>query len=292
MRSRFQYFRPQCLVEALEFLESYGHETSVLAGGTDLMIAVRKGETTSRFVMDVSRLDELRAIRKNDDVLTVGAAATFTEISNSQEVLECAPVLARGARHVGSLQIRNVGTVGGNVANASPAADGVPPLVVLQARVHIRSSSSERTPLVEELITAPYRTNLRPDELIVRFIIDPAQTKKYRWSFQRIARRKTLAIARANAAALAMIDPNGAVDDLRLCVGSILPQPARMTGAEEILKGRVPDRELIWEAAKKVSSEMVRLSGVRPTTEYKRPAVEGLVMKALTEILLEEKQHA
>ena len=290
MRSRFEYFRPQSLVEALEFLEAEGERTSLLAGGTDLMIAARNGELKSRFVMDVSRLRELNRIEKADGLLAIGAGATFTEISNSTEVLKSAPVLARAAKSVGSPQIRNVGTIGGNVANASPAADSVPALVVLRARVHIQSLSSERTPLVDELIVAPYRTSLRPDELIVRFLIEPVPTD-YRWSFQRIARRKSLAIARANVAALTGSDSRGAVEDLRLCVGSILPQPARMSAAEDVLKGRIPDSDLISQAAKEVSAEMIRRSGVRPTTEYKKPAVEGLVTKALSEILLEDKRH-
>jgi CO/xanthine dehydrogenase FAD-binding subunit len=290
VRSRFEYFRPQSLVEALEFLKAEGQRTSLLAGGTDLMIAARNGELKSRFVMDVSRLDDLRRIEKVDGLLAIGAGATFTEISNSTKVLKSAPVLARAAKSVGSPQIRNIGTIGGNVANASPAADSVPPLVVLRTRVHVQSLSSERTPLVDELIAAPYRTSLRPDELIVRFLIEPVPTD-YRWSFQRIARRKSLAIARANVAALATFDARGAVEDLRLCVGSILPQPARMSAAEDALKGKILDADLIRQAAKEVSAEMIRRSGVRPTTEYKKPAVEGLVTKALWEILLEDKHH-
>ncbi len=255
------------------------------------MIAARNGELKSRFVLDISRLDEVKGIEKVDGLCAVGAGVTFTEISNSPEILESAPVLARAAKTVGSPQIRNLGTIGGNVANASPAADGVPPLVVLRARAHIRSFSSERAPFVEELMTAPYRTSLKPDELIVRFLIEPIPSGS-RWSFQRIARRKSLAIARANAAVLASLDSRGVVEDLRLCVGSILPQPARMTAAEETLKGKIPNPELIRQASEAVSFEMIRRSGIRPTTEYKKPAVEGLVIKALSETLLETKHHA
>ena len=291
MRARFEYFRPESLISALQFLDAHGDQTSLLAGGTDLMIAARNGELKSRFVLDISRLDELNRIEKVDGLCAVGAGVTFTEISNSPEILASAPVLARAAKTVGSPQIRNLGTIGGNVANASPAADGVPPLVVLRTRAHIRSLSSERTPFVEELITAPYRTSLKPDELIVRFLIEPIPSG-CRWSFQRIARRKSLAIARANAAVLASLDSQGVVEDLRLCVGSILPQPARMTTAEETLKGKIPSPELIRLASETVSSEMIRRSGIRPTTEYKKPAVEGLVIKALSETLLETKHHA
>jgi CO/xanthine dehydrogenase FAD-binding subunit len=291
VRARFEYFRPDSLLSALQFLDAHGDQTSLLAGGTDLMIAARNGELKSRFVLDISRLDELNHIERVDGLCAVGAGVTFTEISNSPEIFKSAPLLARAARTVGSPQIRNLGTIGGNVANASPAADGVPPLVVLRTRAHIRSFSSERTVFVEELITAPYRTSLKPDELIVRFLIEPIPSG-CRWSFQRIARRKSLAIARVNAAVLASLDSQGVVEDLRLCVGSILPQPARMTTAEETLKGKIPSPELIRLASETVSSEMIRRSGIRPTTEYKKPAVEGLVIKALSETLLETKHHA
>ncbi len=149
-----------------------------------------------------------------------------------------------------------------------------------------RAYPQKCTPLVEEFIVAPYKTNLGPDELITGFALEPMKSG-YRWSFQRIARRGALAIARANAAALGKVASDGVVEDLRLSVGSTTPQPARMTAAEELLRGSVPNPELIADAARKVSQEMVRLSGIRPTTQYKRPAVEGLVRKVLAETLLE-----
>ncbi len=289
MRSRFEYIRPKSLTEALKLLKQHGKSASVLAGGTDVMIDVRKGELESKVLLDVSRLEELRNIEVRDGLLFIGAALTFSEISENRHVLEKAPVLARAARCVGSLQIRNLGTVGGNVANASPAADSVPALVAHKARVCVQSASAQRTPSVEEFIVAPYKTSLGPDELITGFALEPMQGG-YRCSFQRIARRSALAIARANAAAIGKMDSAGVVEDLRLSVGSITPQPARMTEAEELLRGSVPNPQLIADAARAVSREMVRRSGVRPTTEYKRPAVEGLVTKVLTDTLLESPE--
>ncbi len=249
------------------------------------MIDVREGNFAGKSLVDVSRLEELRKVEMRDGLLFIGAALTFTEISENPQVLESAPALAKAAGCVGSLQIRNVGTVGGNVGNASPAADSVPALVAHMARVHIQSATSERTPLVEEFIVAPYRTDLKAGELITGFALEPMKSG-YQWSFHRIARRGALAIARANAAALGRVGSNGAIEDLRLSVGSITPQPARMVAAEALLLGSVPNPGLIQDAARKVSQEMVRRSGVRPTTEYKRPAVEGLVIKVLTETLL------
>ena len=176
--------------------------------------------------------------------------------------------------------------MGGNTANASPAADSIPPLVVHNGRVVIRSLFSERVEPIQNVIVGPYRTNLRPDELITAFLLEPLGDG-HRCAFHRVARRKSLAIARINVAAIGCTDSSGTVVDLRISAGSITPQPCRMTAAEEHLIGRVPDEELIRQAAEKVSTEMIRQSGVRVTTEYKRPAVQGLVVKALSELFLE-----
>jgi len=286
MHSRFEYVRPETLLEALTFLATESGRTKILAGGTDLMIAIRAGEIASPFVLDVSRLDELRTVEKRNEGVTIGAAATYTEIIHNNLVNQFAPVVARAAGFVGSTQIRNVGTLGGNAANASPAADSIPPLVVHNGRVVIRSLSSERVEPIQDVIVSPYRTNLKPDELITAFLLEPLGDG-HRCVFHRVARRKSLAIARINVAAIGCTDSSGAVVDLRISAGSITPQPCRMTAAEEHLIGRVPDEALIRQAAEKVSTEMIRQSGVRVTTEYKRPAVQGLVVKALSELFLE-----
>jgi CO/xanthine dehydrogenase FAD-binding subunit len=286
MRSHFEYILPRSLKDALDFLADHGSQTAVLAGGTDLMVAARNGEMASRYVVDVSKLEELRTIAVTEGVLSIGAAVTYTEIINSPEIAKCAPILAQAARCVGSVQIRNVGTLGGNVANASPAADSVPPMMVHRAKVQIRSASSARNEPLERVIIGPYRTSLQPGEVITRFDLEPLGAD-YLWNFQRIARRRALSVARMNAAAIGRVDSNGIVDDVRLSVGSITPEPGRMTGAEDHLKGNAPNSLLIQEAAEKVSQEMIRRSGLRPSTEYKRPAVEGLVVKALTKLFAE-----
>jgi CO/xanthine dehydrogenase FAD-binding subunit len=285
MSPRFRYLRPGTLKEALDFLLVHGSRTSVLAGGTDLMIAVRREDVDRDFILDVSRLEELRCIDREDGLLSVGAALTYTEIKASCEIRSLAPVLCQAAGCVGSVQIRNKGTLGGNVANASPAADSVPAMLVHKALVRIESAAGSRIIPLEELIVAPYRTILQPHELVARFFLEPLENG-WRASFQRIARRRALSVARINAAAVAKLGENGRIADLRLSVGSVLPRPARMISAEEFLMRQVPDLELIREAATLVSREMVRRSGIRHSTEYKRPAVEGLVTKVLTEVLL------
>jgi CO/xanthine dehydrogenase FAD-binding subunit len=283
MRSQFEYIRTTSLEHALEFLVNHGAQTSILAGGTDLLIAVRKGELSSMYVLDVSRLRETGFITKEDGLLRIGATASFTEIMESSLVQELAPVLVSACSLIGSVQIRNTGTIGGNVANASPAADAVPPLVVHNARAVVQSGTSERIVPLDQLIVGPYRTSLRPGELITHFLLDPAEPEQ-RHSFQRVARRKAMAIARVNLAAVGTSDFQGRVVDVRISAGSVTPAPARMRSAEEFLLGKKPDMELIRQAAEMVSREMIHLSGIRLSTEYKKPAVEGLVKKALSEM--------
>ncbi len=286
MVSRFQYIRPESLGHALDWLAVRGTDTSVIAGGTDLMIPIRNGDLRSRFVLDISRLAELRAIELRKGILEIGSAVTFSEIVNSPVVRDRAPVLAKAAQYVGSVQIRNVGTIGGNVANGSPAADGVPPLVVHNAVAIVNSAAGERQLPVHELITGPYVTALRPGEVLTKFLLEPIG-KGYRSGFHRIARRRALAVARINTAAVTYVGPDGAVRDVRLCVGSITPTPCRMKAAEDRLLSKKPDPDLIRQAAEIVSQEMVRRSATRPSTEYKEPAVQGLVVKVLSELLLE-----
>ncbi len=249
-----------------------------------MLIEVRAGEARAEVLVDVSRLEELKAIRLEDGVLRLGAAATYSEIIASEAIRKHAPVLALAARCVGSVQIRNTGTVGGNVANANPAGDSVPALVVHKALAEIRSADGN-----QDLAggtgrrRASTKTRLRPGELISAFLLEPMRAD-YRCSWQRVARRQALSVARMSAAVLAktrLRGQNRAIFVWRWVPSC--PRPGRMTEAEQTLLGKKPSPELIVEASQKVSREMIRVSGIRSTTEYKQPAVEGLVIKALSE---------
>jgi len=282
MRSKFRYIRPDSTAQALQALKEFGPAARILAGGTDLLIEVREGKARAEALVDISRLEELKAIRLEDGVLRLGATATYSEIIASDAVRKHAPVLVMAAQCVGSVQIRNTGTVGGNVANANPAGDSVPALVAHKALAEIRSADGTRTLPVEEVIVGVKKTSLRPGELISAFLLEPMPAG-YRYAWQRVARRRALSVARMSAAVLAATDSQGQTSDLRLSVGSVMPAPRRMTDAEQALLGKKPSPKLIMEASQRVSKEMIRISGIRSTTEYKRPAVEGLVIKALSQ---------
>ncbi len=270
----------------MDFLSDHAEESKILSGGTDLLISARNGVLESKYLVDVSRLEELRQVSVDQTRLTIGSALTFSEIVRNSTIQKFAPALIRASGQVGSLQIRNAGTLGGNVANASPAADSVPALMIHDAHVILISSGFEYSEPLSSFVTGAYRTNLKPGSIIKAFSLE-IFPRGFRCAYNRIARRRSLSISRAGAAAMGFLDTDGIITDLRLSLSSISPQPARMTVVEKYLIGRAPRSQLIFEAAQTVADEMVRISGERPSFVYKKPAVVGLTIKTLEEMFLD-----
>ncbi len=283
MRSIFQYVRPSSLEDAVTWLEKHGAVTVIFAGGTDLMPAMRKGEVACDHVLDISRLKELKYIGLEDNVLIIGAGVTYTDLVESDVIHAHAPVIAAAARCVGSEQIRNVGTLGGNVGNASPAADSIPGLMVHNARVEIVRQGKILTQSLTEVILGPYHTSLKPGDLITKFFLEPLPPP-YRAVYQRTGRRRAMSIARINLAAAANVDSSGVIVDFRMGIGSMTPQPYRAVSAERTAYGRRPDQALFAEIASIATQDMIKRAGVRSSTAYKRPAAEGLILKSLSEL--------
>jgi CO/xanthine dehydrogenase FAD-binding subunit len=282
VRSEFTYTSPSSLGETLEILKDYGERACLIAGGTDLMIAIREGQLRAELLVDISRIPELRFIKEEGNQICIGPLITHGELATSGLIKEGASVLGRAANSVGSPQIRNMGTIGGNIINASPAADTIPALVVLGAQVVLKRKGGERNLPITDFYLGPYKTVIGPQELLTHITFAKLDDG-WKSSFIKLARRKALAISRINIAVLAKLD-GMRVKEVRVSVGSSTPTPCRMEKAEVVLKGAVPSAAVIGEASRIVAEEMVARSGVRPSTEYKRPAVQGLVKRALQEI--------
>ncbi len=282
MKSEFTYISPRSLEEALKILEDRGEGAQVIAGGTDLMIQIREGKLGAGLLVDITYIPELRFIREEGNQIKLGPLVTHAELASSGVIKNGASVLERAAHSVGSPQIRNMGTIGGNIINASPAADTIPALVVLDAQVTLMRKGRKRTLPITDLYIGPYKTIIEPHELLVEITFTKLDDG-WRSSFIKLARRRALAIARINIAALAKME-GAKAKEVRISVGSSTPTPCRMGEVETLLTGEVPSLALIEEAALKAAQEMVKRSGVRPSTKYKRPAVQGLVEKALREV--------
>jgi len=282
VRSEFAYAFPKSLGEALDILKDYGERARVIAGGTDLMMAIKEGRLRSELLVDISRVPDLRFIREEGDQLCIGPLVTHAELASSGPIKNGAPVLGRAAHSIGSPQIRNMGTIGGNIVNASPAADTIPALVVLGAQLILKTKGGERRLPITDFYLSPYGTAIGPQEVLTE-ISFAKLGNGWRSSFIKLARRKALAISRINIAVLARMDEMRA-REVRISVGSCTPTPCRMEKAEAVLKGEVSSAGAIEEASRLVAEEIVARSGVRPSTEYKRPAVQGLVKRALNEV--------
>ena len=211
MMGHLDYIRPGALAEALAFLHDHGPDTEILAGGTDVMIDLRAGALGSkRYLLDVSRLEDLKGITVGPDGVSVGAGVAIAEIGDSDLLKRHAPALWKCAQTFASQQVRNVATIGGNAAHCSPCGDTLPPLVIQDARAVLVSKDGRREVPVDAIASGPYACSLPSHELIERFILEPAPEITFS-DFQKIGRRKALAIARISMAAMARQEADGTV---------------------------------------------------------------------------------
>lgn len=281
---RFRYIAPQTLEEAIGLLrmaKKSGKRARVLAGGTDLMVQLRAHEITPDVVIDISGIKRLSRVDRMGDEIQIGPLVTHASLATLDLIREYAGVLSEAARTVGSPQIRNLGTLGGNIVNASPAADTIPALVILDARLVLRGPEGERILPITDFFKGPYQTVIEEDELLTGVII-PLPSLNGRAVFLKLARRKAVAIARMNLACMLYYDRQKEIFEwVRLCVGSSTPKPVRMTQAEKVLVGNAYTDDVLQEAGRAAAEQMVALSGFRSSTAYKKPVVGDLVIRAV-----------
>jgi CO/xanthine dehydrogenase FAD-binding subunit len=275
------YIRPDSLSEALDFLNARGAESKILAGGTDIMVDLRTGTLNTRYLLDVSRLDDLKKIEVIDGKLTIGAAVTITELLESETIAASAPALRSAADKFASKQVRNVATIGGNVAHCSPCGDTIPPLLIHEAQAVVANPQGQRNVTIEEMAGGPYHCSLHPNELITHFVLEPRPPEVDFADFQKIGRRQELAISRMSMAAMASKKDDDSISFLRFALGSCTPAPHRFYEIEDFLIGKVPTEDALWQAGKLLAEKMLEITGRRPSAVYKEPAIQGLFMRMM-----------
>lgn len=280
--TEIEYIRPRNLKEALTFLWDNGEETKIIAGGTDVMIDLRSDDPSffdKKYLLDISRLDELKGIELDDKKLLVGAGVTLSEIYSSKVLELNGLALKKCAYNFAGRQIRNIATIGGNVAHSSPCGDTVPALVVHGAKALVADKKGTKLVSMEDMATNAYMSSLTPQQIIVKFILAP-----YRDGFadcQKIGRRKELAISRISMAVFVKKDKKGRISFIKYSLGACTPIPHGMGSVEAFLTGKVPTEDLIWEAGALVAEKMIEITGTRSSTIYKKPAIQGLFMRML-----------
>lgn len=283
---RYEYVKPASLDGAVAFLAAHPGTARVLAGGTDLMVQIRAGGrrvSGLEYVVDLGGLDGLRGIRADGDEIIVGALTTHAQAAASPLLQSAAPLLARACGKVGGPQTRNLGTVGGNLCNASLSADSVTALVALDAVAHIAGPEGARETAAADLLAGNERTNLGAGEILTHLsfrTLGPGCA----CAFVKLGRRKAMSIARLNAAVV--LEREGeAVKAARIAVGAAFPTTRRVPSAEALLAGAAPSPERFAAAGVETGRAMVEATGVRWSTEYKQPVLETLVSRALAQAL-------
>lgn len=278
-----EYYRPDNISEALACLIRSPRTTKIMAGGTDLIIRIREREISPEYLVDMGRVPGLREIGIDGETLSVGSMATFTEIENNHLIKEYMPMLALAAWSVGSPQIRNTGTIGGNIANAAPAADMIPPLLALEAGVELKSVSGQRMVGLQEILAGANKTNILPDEILTRVVIPLPGAKTY-GSFIKLARRKALAIARLNLGLTITLDDRGRIAKTALALGCVGATAYRVGQVEELLTGRELSGALVRGACALTAGIVAGKLGSRPTAPYKQAIAKAALGKAFESI--------
>ena len=279
------YITPDNLKDALNFLACHGEDTEIVAGGTDVMIDLRAGKLDQKKnLLDIRNLAELKGIDFKDEKLFIGAGVTLTEINRSDTIKKYAPALVKCSTTFAGRQIRNRATIGGNVAHSSPCGDTIPPLVIHEAVALIANKTGEKLIPVEAIASGPYQSSLSKDSIIVKFILKPCRANFT--DFQKIGRRKELAVSRMSMAIMADKDEQGRISFIRVSLGACTPIPQRMDEVEQFLMGKIPTQDLIWDAGKILAEKMAGVTGRRASSVYKEPAVQGLFMRILYPVVL------
>lgn len=273
------YYRPRKLSEALSLLQST--EAVVLAGGSDLYPATQRRQLPGN-VLDLTAVSGLAGISREDTGWRIGATTTWSAIAQA-DLPSAFRTLQQAAREVGAIQIQNTGTIGGNLCNASPAADGVPPLLVLEAEVELASGRGNRRLPLAEFITGVRQTALQKGEIVTAVHV-PERAGDGASAFGKLGARAYLVISIAMVAVRIEM-AEGRISEARVAVGACSPVARRLTGFEAALTGNLPDRPEAWRdaLADDIAQRLTPIDDIRADAAYRREAVEELVIRALAQ---------
>jgi len=274
-----RYYQPGSVAEVLEILASAKGRARLVAGATDLAIQLKRGEVRVDSLVDVTRIPDLDHIRRNGSKIEIGALVTHAQAAKSELLKEEAPLLVEACSQVGSPQIRNVATIGGNIATASPAADTVPPLLVLEAQVFLASDKGERCLSLEELLLRPGRAAIANEEIITRVEFH-ALHPGTRSAFLKLGRRQAMAISVVNVATVLRL-ANDHVEEVRIALGSVAPTVVRCRQAERALLGEPFNEQSLTRTCQAAANETLPISDIRGTADYRYFVAQALLRRAL-----------
>lgn len=280
----FDYVAAKTIGEVTSLLDQYGDRSKIIAGGTDLITKMARNEVSPECVIDIGPTDELEFITETNGFIRIGALATFHDVETSPLIRAKAPILASAAASMGKPQIRNRGTIGGNLANGSPAADSAPPLLALDAEVALVSKTGERTLPLTEFFLEAGKTAMKPEEMLTEVRVPLNNSDRATGEFIKLGTRKAACLSIACVSVLIARD-NRDCSLARIALGAVAPTPMRAFSAEEFLTGRELTDQVLAEASEIAAGETRPISDIRATAEYRREASRVLVRRSIERVL-------
>ena len=279
-----QYFAPQKIEEALEILSRYEKEIKVIAGGTDLLIQYYDRLYEISSWLDLKNIKELKKIRISKNQMEIGAMVTHAQLEKSEDIKKYFPVLSQAAADIGSPQIRNRGTIGGNIVNASPAGDLLAPLMAYKAKFKLLSGKKETLVAAENFFLGPKKTILEPAQLLTRIIL-PLPSERTYGCWIKIGKRKALIIATITLALVVEMDEdNKTVKDVRTCLGSVAPTPIEIKEIRKKMIGKKFNQLDFNQLGQIVEDKISPIDDIRGTREYRKDVAKNIMINALEEI--------
>ncbi len=276
-----EFLSPPTLNDALELKREHGAAARVIAGGTDLILRMRAQVLRPSWLIDLQQA-ALNSICLSDKYLELGASLSISEILQNARIEHRFPAIAMACRQFAGPPIRNRATIGGNIVNASPAADLVSPLIAYDAEIILKSANGERTMPLVKFFTGAGKTLLKDDEILtqIRLPLTAASTTAY---FIKLAQRNSMAISQLNLTTRLKLDQQGLIETARIVLGSVAAVPMRAVAAEAVLVGEKPSEELFYTAAAQARQEVNPISDIRASREYRLQMTQVLVRRALLE---------
>ena len=282
----FEYFAPRDVKHACQLLQENDGRAKVLAGGTDLLVHMKHRTVIPQCLIGLKHLSELKYIEYSEDEgLRIGPLTTHQSVAESTIIKDRFGALGVACSKVGTPQIRNMGTVGGNLCNGSPSSDSAPSLIALNAAVKLLGVEGERVIPLESFFIGPGETALRAGEILKEIQI-PAPGTQTELAYVKLPARIRVDMAAVGAAVLVTLDSKKEIcQDIRIVLGAVGPIPIRASRAEEILRGKKMEDQLIQQAAQRASEEAQPISDIRSSADYRREMVKVLTKQAIRQAL-------
>jgi len=279
---KFNYQKVNTVSEALEVLSGNNETLKILAGGTDLLVMIQENLISPGELLDISGIEELKGIEEDEGRIRLGALVTHGRIAESSLLREKALPLVESCTEVGSPQIRNLGTIGGNLVMASPSGDSIPAFYVLGAEVILASKEGERSIPIEDFLIGVKKSVIRPDELLVA-VTFPGMRADDRGFFKKLGQRKALAISKVSISAIVSLRDR-VVTSVRIALGAVATTVIRTPRTESFLVGQALTPEVISEASRICSEESRAITDIRSTAGYRDEMAGLLLARGLEEI--------